>query len=67
MKWIEVNPLPQVCTVCKEEECYNCDFAGERWVLSENDQLEITKKALQRATERMQKRIKRVGVEVSEG
>lgn len=29
MEWIEANPLPAECQSCQEEDCYNCDYAGE--------------------------------------
>lgn len=33
----EVSPLPKRCVECqeekKEEDCYNCDYALERWKL----------------------------------
>ena len=36
--YIEVKPIPEVCRKCMEtqtdgEECYNCDYALERWQL----------------------------------
>jgi hypothetical protein len=36
--YIEVKPIPEVCKKCMEtqtdeEECYNCDYALERWQL----------------------------------
>ena len=34
MHWIETEPLPKACVGCREEECYNCDTAGERRTLS---------------------------------
>lgn len=38
MEYIEVSPLPPECIQCDEDECYNCDNAGKRWVLSEEDE-----------------------------
>ena len=52
MEWIEVQPLPQVCVGC-EEDCGNCDTAGERWVLTERSELLVRKKAAQKAMERI--------------
>ena len=57
MEWIEVCPLPDECQSCQEEECYNCDHAGERWVLSQEDALRIRRKGLVKAKERLQKQI----------
>ena len=57
MKWIEANPLPSECQNCQEEECYNCDHAGKRWKLAQEDALRIRRKGLAKAMERLQKQI----------
>lgn len=57
MEYIEVTPLPPVCQSCKEEDCYNCDYAGRRWQQSQEDELRIRKKGLLRAIERMQRQV----------
>lgn len=57
MKWIEVHPLPDECRGCQKMECYNCDHAGKRWVLSQEDELKIRRKGLVKAMERLQKQI----------
>lgn len=36
--YIEVNPLPERCVDCKED-CYNCDFALDRWKIPNEKQL----------------------------
>ncbi len=41
MHWIETEPLPKACVGCREEECYNCDTAGERWTLSTEDEARL--------------------------
>ena len=41
MHWIETEPLPKACVGCREEECYNCDTAGERWTLSAEDEARL--------------------------
>ena len=41
MHWIETEPLPKACVGCREEECYNCDTAGERWTLSAEDEAHL--------------------------
>lgn len=48
MEWIEADPLPAVCQNCQEEECYNCDYAGERWTLSQADELRVRRKGHRR-------------------
>lgn len=52
MEWIEAGPLPERCRTCAEEDCYNCDWAGERWRLSARDQLLLQKASLQKAIAR---------------
>ena len=66
MEWIEVDPLPQECTFCKEEECYNCDTAGKRWVLSCRDELQLRRKVLLKAMERIQKELDQIESSLSE-
>ena len=57
MEWLEANPLPEACADCKEEDCYNCDFAMERWNLSEKDELRVRRKMLERHIEHLQRKI----------
>ena len=52
MKWIETDLIPEQCQGC-EEDCYNCDYAGERWVLSQKDELRIKRKGLEKTLERI--------------
>ena len=53
MKWIEANPLPMECRDCTEEDCYNCDIAGHRWSLPQEDELRIRSMILAKAGERL--------------
>lgn len=51
MEYIEVNPLPAVCVLCKHkgvirEDCIKCYFASDRWRLSPKDQLILRKEKL---------------------
>ena len=64
MEWIEADPLPAVCQNCQEEECYNCDYAGERWTLSQADELRVRRKGLLKAIERLQRQVKAIGAEL---
>ena len=57
MEWIEVGPMPTVCQDCQEEDCYNCDTAGERWQLSRNDELKLRRKQLVNAINRLQRKV----------
>ena len=64
MEWIEADPLPPVCQDCQEEDCYNCDHAGERWTLSQADELRIKRKGLMKAIERLQRQVKAIDAEL---
>ena len=64
MEWIEADPLPAVCQNCQEEECYNCDYAGERLTLSQADELRIKRKGLLKAIERLQRQVKAIDAEL---
>lgn len=66
MEWIEVNPLPEECIGCTEEDCYNCDFAGKRWVLSREDELRTTRMMLVKSIERTQRKIDALDAELEE-
>ena len=57
MKWIEADPLPVECQNCKEDDCYNCDYAGKRWYLPQEDQLRLKRMGLIKAMERLQRQI----------
>lgn len=65
MEYIEANPLPAACVECQEEECYNCDHAGERWKLSERDELLARRKMLAKSAERIQGQIKEIDAKLS--
>ena len=64
MEWIEANPIPKACMDCQEEDCYNCDTAGERWQLSHEDELKVCRKQMVRAIERLQRRIYSIDIEL---
>ena len=64
MEWIEKNPLPPACQDCQEEDCYNSDHAGERWTLSQADELRIKRKGLLKAIERLQRQVKAIAAEL---
>ena len=64
MEWIEADPLPPACQDCQEEDCYNCDPAGERWTLSQADELRIKRKGLMKAIERLQRQVKAIEAEL---
>lgn len=64
MDWIEVDPIPEPCKDCQEEDCYNCDTAGERWQLSEEDELKLRRKQLVKAIEHLQREIDAIDMEL---
>ena len=64
LEYIEANPLPAVCVNCQEEECYNCDYAGERWTLSQADELWVRRKGLLKAIDRLQRQVKAIDEEL---
>ena len=64
MEWIEANPLPAVCQNCQEEECYNCDYAGKRWTLSQADELRVRRKGLLKAIDRLQRQVEAIDAEL---
>ena len=66
MEWLEADPLPAVCRQCKED-CYNCDHAGERWILSRTDELRVRRKMLEKAILRMQRQIAEIDRELERG
>ena len=64
LEYIEANPLPAVCVNCQEEECYNCDYAGERWTLTRADELRLRRKDLLKAIERLERQVKAIDAEL---
>ena len=42
LEYIEVSPLPEACRNCNELECYNCEHAGERFILPEKDRIRLS-------------------------
>ena len=57
MEYKEVSPLPAICENCQEEECYNCDYALDRWQLSPADELRSKRKLKEQALKRIKKEI----------
>ena len=56
--WQEQGALPKVCRNCKKD-CYNCDVAGERWKLTQQDELRIQRKMLEKAVARLQRKFRK--------
>ena len=59
MIWQEQDPIPKECRYCKKD-CYNCDVAGKRWTLTQEDELRIQRKMLVKAVERLQRKIQEI-------
>ena len=69
MEYIEINPLPQVCQECevaREVDCGSCDHAGERWILSREDELWLMRKAKIKAIQRLQRDLSIIDTELAE-
>ena len=64
MEWVEADPIPKACMDCLEEDCYNCDSAGERWQLSREDELRVRRRQLVKAMERLQRKIDVIDMEL---
>ena len=66
MEYNEVLPLPDPCRDCREDDCYNCDYAGERWVLSEKQQLLLRRKMVEKAIARYRRLIAEIDKQLSQ-
>lgn len=60
MEWKESKIIPEECINCQEEDCYNCDIAGNRWELSQADKLRLKRNGLLKAMERMARQIREI-------
>ena len=60
MEWLETDLLPRECADCKEEDCYNCEYAGKRWYLPREEELKNRRKLLVRAIGRLQKQVAQI-------
>ena len=60
MEYIEVSPLPKACQDCHEPDCYECDYAGERWVVPKKQELLLQKKKKEQAIRRFQRQIEEI-------
>lgn len=65
MEWLEVIPLPAKCQTCRQTDCYNCDTALDRWILSPEDELRIRRRGMEKAIERLQKQIEAIDAELA--
>lgn len=66
MEYHEVSPLPAVCEACQEEDCYNCDYALDRWKLAPADELRLRKKLKQQAITRLEREIAEIDRQIAE-
>ena len=64
MEWLEADPLPEVCRKCRDKYCDNCDYAGERWYLTHEDELRLRRKGLLKAIERLQRKVETIDLEL---
>ena len=56
MEWKEADPIPEECRNCKEADCYNCDVAGKRWILPEEEERRMAQLLMARWLERRQRK-----------
>ena len=64
MKWLETKPSPEECNNCAQEDCYNCDVAGARWVLSKEEEFRAKRKLMVRAIERLERKISEIDAQL---
>lgn len=64
MELYEADPLPAECQTCTEEDCYNCDYAGARWLIPKEEKLKIKRKSLLRAIARLERQIESIDREL---
>lgn len=57
MEYLQDQLLPAECQLCEEKDCWECDYAGTRWVLSERDRLIYARKLKEQAIVRFQRQI----------
>ena len=61
---LQKNPLPPECQSCLEPDCWECDYAGTRWVLSERDRLVYARKLKEQAIARFQREIRQIDAQL---
>lgn len=61
LEWTEADSLPDECRQCYEGECYNCDYAENRWYLSEEDDRRLRRKGLIHTINRLERRLEMIG------
>ncbi len=64
MQWIETDPIPEECKNCTEEDCYNFDTAGKRWMPSREDALLARRRLMIRAIQRLLRKIAAIDQEL---
>ena len=57
MEYLQDQLLPAQCQSCEEKDCWECDYAGIRWGLSERDRLIYARKLKEQAIARFQRQI----------
>ncbi len=55
--YVEAFPLPVCCEKCNDYDCYECEHASERWLISTRRELELKKKLKEKAIARFQREI----------
>ena len=69
IEYIEVNPIPEICQECEAnggDDCGSCDHAGERWILSREDELWLKRKLKIKAIQRLQSELSAIDTELAD-
>ena len=60
MELIEADPLPEACRQCGEQYCDECEYAGERWTLPQEEWKRLALKAGEKAIVRLQREMEQL-------
>lgn len=60
MELIEADPLPEACQQCGERCCDECEYAGERWTLPQEERKRLALKAKEKAIVRLRRELEQL-------
>jgi hypothetical protein len=66
MEWLEIYPIPEACSNCTQKDCYNCDTAGKRWMISKEAELRTSRKLLVSAVKRLECKIAEIDAQLKD-
>lgn len=64
LNYVESTASPVCCEGCNEPDCYNCDHAGDRWIISRRKELILKKELKYKAILRLQREIREINVQL---